>query len=52
MMTLLLDLWPYVFEHMLKRGAELSTDCQLVVSWIIVRVNWKHLGENLALKIF
>ncbi|KAI3375522.1 hypothetical protein L3Q82_003851 [Scortum barcoo] len=28
------DLWPYVLDTRVKRGAELSTDHHLVVSWI------------------
>lgn len=40
------------FGHLLKRRAELSIDCHLVVSWIIVWVNWEHLTEDPARKIF
>ncbi len=54
------DLWPYVLDTWVKRGAELSTDHHLVVSWIrwrgrlpdrpgkpkcVVRVNWECLAE-------
>ncbi|XP_013872670.1 uncharacterized protein LOC106523692 [Austrofundulus limnaeus] len=55
-----LDLKLYVLDTLVKRGAELSTDHHLVVSWIrwqgrlpdrpgkpkrIVRVKWEHLAE-------
>ncbi|XP_049897575.1 uncharacterized protein LOC126388500 [Epinephelus moara] len=54
------DLRPCVLDTRVKRGAELSTDHHLVVSWIrwrgrlpdrpgkpkrVVRVNWEHLAE-------
>ena len=54
------DLRPYVLDTRVKRGAELSTDHHLVVSWVrwwgkpldrpgkpkrIVRVNWERLEE-------
>ncbi|KAI3369664.1 hypothetical protein L3Q82_024502 [Scortum barcoo] len=55
------DLRPYVLDTRVKRGAELSTNHHLVVSWIrwqrrkldrpgrpkrIVRVCWEHLAEH------
>ena len=61
------DLRPYVLDTRVKRGAELSTDHHLVVSWIrwrgrlpdrpskpkrIVRVNWERLAEDPVRKIF
>ena len=54
------DLRPYVLDTRVKRGAELSTDHHLVVSWVrgwgktldrpgkpkrVVRVNWERLEE-------
>ncbi|KAK3529470.1 hypothetical protein QTP70_031162 [Hemibagrus guttatus] len=54
------DLWPYVLDTRVKRGAELTTDHHLVVSWIrlrrrmpdrlgrpkrIVRVCWERLAD-------
>jgi len=54
------DLRPYVLDTRVKRGAQLSTDHHLVVSWMrwrgrlpdrpgkpkhVVRVNWEHLVE-------
>ncbi|TWW74534.1 hypothetical protein D4764_14G0005370, partial [Takifugu flavidus] len=56
-----LDLWPHVLDTRVKRGAELSTDHHLVVSWLqwwgrmpdrpgrpkrIVRVCWEGLAES------
>ncbi|XP_068451673.1 protein dachsous-like [Clinocottus analis] len=61
------DLRPYVFDTREKRGAELSTDHHLVVSWIrwqgswlerpgkpkrVVRVNWERLAEDPVRKVF
>ncbi|KAK0156273.1 Craniofacial development protein 2 [Merluccius polli] len=61
------DLRPYVLDTRVKRGAELSTDHHLVVSWIrewgksldrpgkpkrVVRVNWERLEEAPVLEIF
>uniref|UniRef100_A0A671XIA7 Endonuclease/exonuclease/phosphatase domain-containing protein n=1 Tax=Sparus aurata TaxID=8175 RepID=A0A671XIA7_SPAAU len=61
------DLRPYVLDTRVKRGAELSTDHHLVVSWIrwqgrkpdrpgrpkrIVRVCWERLAEPSAREIF
>ncbi len=61
------DLRPYVLDTRLKRGAELSTDHHLVVSWIrwqrrrpdrpgrpkrIVRVCWECLAEPCVRGIF
>ena len=61
------DLWPYVLDTRVKRGAELSTDHHLVVSWIcwlgrkldrhgrpkhIVRVCWEHLVEPSVREVF
>ncbi|TWW71208.1 hypothetical protein D4764_17G0006910 [Takifugu flavidus] len=55
------DLWPHVLDTWVKRGAELSTDHQLVVSWLrwwgrgpdrpgrpkrVVRVCWERLAES------
>ena len=55
------DLGPYVLDTRVKRGAELSTDHHLVVSWFrwrgkpldrpgkpkrVVRVNWERLEED------
>ncbi|KAK3562395.1 hypothetical protein QTP86_033533 [Hemibagrus guttatus] len=57
------DLRPHVLDTRVKRGAELSTDHHLVVSWIclrrrmpdrlgrpkrIVRVRWEHLADPLC----
>ena len=54
------DLWPCVLDTWVKRGAKLSTDHHLVVSWFqwqgksldrpgkpkrVVRVSWERLGE-------
>ncbi|KAJ8006278.1 hypothetical protein DPEC_G00126630 [Dallia pectoralis] len=61
------DLRPHVLDTRVKRGAELSTDHHLVVSWIrgwgktldrpgkpkrVVRVNWERLEEAPVRKIF
>ncbi|KAI3364575.1 hypothetical protein L3Q82_011365 [Scortum barcoo] len=61
------DLWPYVLDTRVKRGAELSTDHHLVVSWIrwqrrkldrpgrpkrIVRVCWERLAEPSVREVF
>uniref|UniRef100_A0A8C5CRJ5 Reverse transcriptase domain-containing protein n=1 Tax=Gadus morhua TaxID=8049 RepID=A0A8C5CRJ5_GADMO len=61
------DLRPHVLDTRVKRGAELSTDHHLVVSWIrewgkfpdrpgkpkrVVRVNWERLEEAPVLGIF
>ncbi|KAI3371832.1 hypothetical protein L3Q82_006714 [Scortum barcoo] len=61
------DLRPYVLDTRVKRGAELSTDHHLVVSWIrwqgrkldrpgrpkrIVRVCWEHLAEPSVREVF
>uniref|UniRef100_A0A8C6Q6A0 Reverse transcriptase domain-containing protein n=1 Tax=Nothobranchius furzeri TaxID=105023 RepID=A0A8C6Q6A0_NOTFU len=61
------DLRPYVLDTRVKRGAELSTDHHLVVSWIrwqgkmprrpgrpkhIVRVCWEHLAEEPVKTVF
>uniref|UniRef100_A0A669BJZ3 Reverse transcriptase domain-containing protein n=1 Tax=Oreochromis niloticus TaxID=8128 RepID=A0A669BJZ3_ORENI len=61
------DLRPYVLDTRVKRGAELSTDHHLVVSWIrwrgrtldrpgapkrVVRVCWERLAEAPVRKIF
>uniref|UniRef100_A0A8C6LTH4 Endonuclease/exonuclease/phosphatase domain-containing protein n=1 Tax=Nothobranchius furzeri TaxID=105023 RepID=A0A8C6LTH4_NOTFU len=61
------DLRPYVLDTRVKRGAELSTDHNLVVSWIrwqgkmphrpgrpkcIVRVCWERLAEEPAKMVF
>ncbi|KAK3553862.1 hypothetical protein QTP70_012698 [Hemibagrus guttatus] len=61
------DLWPYVLDTRVKRGAELSTDHHLVVSWIrlrrrmpdrlgrpkrIVRVCWERLAEPSVRGVF
>uniref|UniRef100_A0A671USJ3 Endonuclease/exonuclease/phosphatase domain-containing protein n=1 Tax=Sparus aurata TaxID=8175 RepID=A0A671USJ3_SPAAU len=61
------DLRPYVLDTRVKRGAELSTDHHLVVSWIrwrgrkpdrpgrpkrIARVCWERLAEPSAREIF
>lgn len=61
------DLRPYVLDTRVKRGAELSTDHHLVVSWIkwpgrlpdrpgkpkrVVRVNWERLAEAPVRKVF
>lgn len=52
------DLWLYVLDTLVKRGAELITDYYLVVSWIrwlpdrprtpkrVVRANWERLVET------
>ena len=48
------DLGPYVLDTRVKRGAELSADHHLVVSWMlhrlgrpkrVVRVCWERLAE-------
>ncbi|KAI3375438.1 hypothetical protein L3Q82_021924, partial [Scortum barcoo] len=61
------DLWPYVLDTRVKRGAELSTDDHLVVTWIrwqrrkldrpgrpkrIVRVCWERLAEPSVREVF
>uniref|UniRef100_A0AAQ4NW66 Endonuclease/exonuclease/phosphatase domain-containing protein n=1 Tax=Gasterosteus aculeatus aculeatus TaxID=481459 RepID=A0AAQ4NW66_GASAC len=61
------DLRPHVLDTRVKRGAELSTDHHLVVSWVrgwgktrdrpgkpkrVVRVNWERLEEAPVQKIF
>ena len=61
------DLRPYVLDTRVKRGAELSTDHHLVVSWIrwrgsrlerpgkpkrVVRVNWERLAEDPVREVF
>ncbi|KAI3351882.1 hypothetical protein L3Q82_020711, partial [Scortum barcoo] len=61
------DLRPYVLDTRLKRGAELSTDHHLVVSWLrwqrrkldrpgrpkrIVRVCWERLAEPSVREVF
>uniref|UniRef100_A0A8D3BKF5 Endonuclease/exonuclease/phosphatase domain-containing protein n=1 Tax=Scophthalmus maximus TaxID=52904 RepID=A0A8D3BKF5_SCOMX len=61
------DLRPHVLDTRVKRGAELSTDHHLVVSWIrgwgktldrpgkpkrVVRVNWERLEEAPIQEIF
>ena len=61
------DLRLYVLDNQVKRGAELSTDHHLVVSWIrwqgrlpdrpgkpkrVVRVNWERLVDAPARKVF
>ena len=61
------DLRPHVLDTRVKRGAELSTDHHLVVSWIrwrgrlpdrpgkpkrVVRVNWERLVEAPVRKVF
>ncbi|KAI3353916.1 hypothetical protein L3Q82_005121 [Scortum barcoo] len=61
------DLRPYVLDTRVKRGAELSTDHHLVVSWIrwqrrkldrpgrpkrIVRVCWERLAEPSVREVF
>ncbi|KAK3529721.1 hypothetical protein QTP86_000821 [Hemibagrus guttatus] len=61
------DLWPHVLDTRVKRGAELSTDHHLQVSWIrlwrrmpdrlgrpkcIVRVCWEHLADPSVRGIF
>merc|ERR1712035_64070 len=61
------DLRPYVLDTRVKRGAELSTDHHLVVSWIcwrrrkldrlgrpkrVVRVCWEHLAEPSVRGVF
>jgi len=61
------DLRPYVLVTRVKRGAELSTDHHLVVSWIrwresrperpgkpkrVVRVNWECLVEDPVWEVF
>ncbi|KAI3375764.1 hypothetical protein L3Q82_003730 [Scortum barcoo] len=61
------DLRPYVLDTLVKRGAELSTDHHLVVSWIrwqrrkldrpgrpkrIVRVCWERLAEPSVREVF
>ncbi|KAK7939602.1 hypothetical protein WMY93_002928 [Mugilogobius chulae] len=61
------DLWPRVLDTRVKRGAELSTDHHLVVSWIrwqrrkldrpgrpkrIVRVCWERLAEPSVRRVF
>lgn len=59
------DLWPYALDTQIKRGAELSADHHLMVSWIrwrrrtldrpgapkcIVRVCWKLLSRGPSLR--
>ncbi|KAK3542298.1 hypothetical protein QTP86_021960, partial [Hemibagrus guttatus] len=61
------DLRPHVLDTRVKRGAELSTDHHLVVSWIrlrrwmpyrlgrpkrIVRVCWEHLADPSVKRVF
>ncbi|KAI3359986.1 hypothetical protein L3Q82_014318 [Scortum barcoo] len=61
------DLRPYVLDTRVKRGAELSTDHHLVVSWLrwqrrkldrpgrpkhIVRVCWERLAEPSVREVF
>ena len=61
------DLWPHVSDTREKRGAELSTDSHLVVSWIrwrgrlpdrpgkpirVVRVTWERLVEAPVRRVF
>ncbi|KAK3524817.1 hypothetical protein QTP86_007595 [Hemibagrus guttatus] len=61
------DLWPHVLDTQVKRGAELSTDHHLVVSWIclrrgmpdrlgrpkrIVRVCWERLADPSVRGVF
>ncbi|KAK3569395.1 hypothetical protein QTP86_027811 [Hemibagrus guttatus] len=61
------DLWPHVLDTRVKRGAELSTDHHLVVSWIrlwrrmpdrlgrpkcIVRVCWERLADPSVRGVF
>lgn len=61
------DLRPHVLDTRVKRGAELSTDHHLVVSWVkvwgktldrpgkpkrVLRVNWERLKEAPVRKIF
>ncbi|KAI3368073.1 hypothetical protein L3Q82_026892, partial [Scortum barcoo] len=61
------DLRPYVLDTRVKRGAELSTDHHLVVSWIrwqrrkldrpgrpkhFVSVCWEHLAEPCVREVF
>ncbi|KAK3537553.1 hypothetical protein QTP70_013786 [Hemibagrus guttatus] len=61
------DLWPHVLDTRVKRGAELSTDHHLVVSWIrlwrrmpdridrpkcIVRVCWECLADPSVWGVF
>ena len=61
------DLRPHVLDTLVKRGAELSTDHHLVMSWIrewgkfpdrpgnpkrVVWVNWERLEEGPVLGIF
>ncbi|KAK3506712.1 hypothetical protein QTP70_016249 [Hemibagrus guttatus] len=61
------DLWPHVLDTQVKRGAELSTDHHLVLSWIrlrrrmpdrlgrpkrIVRVCWERLADPSVRGVF
>ncbi|KAK5868067.1 hypothetical protein PBY51_012512 [Eleginops maclovinus] len=60
------DLRPHVLDTRVKRGAELSTDHHLVVSWVeclkpldrpgkpkrVVRVNWERLEESQVQEAF
>lgn len=61
------DLQPYVLDTWVKKGAELSTDHHLVVSWIrcfgrlqdrpgkpkrVVRVSWEHTAEASVSRVF
>ncbi len=61
------DLWPYVLDTWMKRGAELSNDHHLVVSWIrwrgrlpdrpdkpkpVVRENLECLAEDSVCQVF
>uniref|UniRef100_A0A8C6MIB8 Endonuclease/exonuclease/phosphatase domain-containing protein n=1 Tax=Nothobranchius furzeri TaxID=105023 RepID=A0A8C6MIB8_NOTFU len=61
------DLRPYVLDTRVKRGAELSTDHHLVVSWIrwqgnmprrpgrpkrMLRICWEHLAEEPVKTVF
>uniref|UniRef100_A0A8C6LH35 Endonuclease/exonuclease/phosphatase domain-containing protein n=1 Tax=Nothobranchius furzeri TaxID=105023 RepID=A0A8C6LH35_NOTFU len=61
------DLWPYVLDTRVKRGAELSTDHHLVVTWTrwqgkmprrpgrpkrIVRVCWERVAEEPVKTVF
>ncbi|KAK3533156.1 hypothetical protein QTP70_011263 [Hemibagrus guttatus] len=39
------DLWPHVLDTRVKRGAELSTDHHLVVSWIRL---WRRMPDRLG----
>ena len=61
------DLRPHLLDTWVKRAEELSTDHQMVVSWIrewgkildrprkpkrVVRVNWEHLEETPPAELF